>query len=122
MENGVGRDRASARVAAAVKPPVDIGTYYTNVGMDYRAWSRNFNMHFGYYRWPANPMALEAMLEELSRQVFTRLDLAAGMKVLDLGCGLGAPARTLTVEHAVAVTAVTCVDWQIARARALSDA
>jgi MPBQ/MSBQ methyltransferase len=122
MENGVGRDRASARVAAAVKPPVDIETYYTNVGMDYRAWSRNFNMHFGYYRWPANPMALEAMLEELSRQVFTRLDLAAGMKVLDLGCGLGAPARTLTAEHAVAVTAVTIVDWQIAKARALSDA
>ena len=122
MENGVGRDRASARVAAAVKPPVDIETYYTNVGMDYRAWSRNFNMHFGYYRWPANPMALEAMLEELSRQVFTRLDLAPGMRVLDLGCGLGAPARTLTVEHAVAVTAVTIVDWQIAKARALSDA
>lgn len=122
MENGVSTDRASDREPTAVKAPVDVETYYTNVGMDYRAWSRNFNMHFGYYRWPANPLALEAMLEELSRQVFTRLDLAAGMKVLDLGCGLGAPARTLTAEHAVAVTAVTIVDWQIARARALSDA
>src|SRR4029453_18288478 len=99
MENGV-RDRASARTAAAVNPPVDVETYYTNVGMEYRAWSRNFNIHFGYYRGPANPLALKAMLEELSRQVFTRLDLAAGMKVLDLGCGLGAPARTLTAEHA----------------------
>jgi len=100
----------------------DVETYYTTVGMDYRAWSRHFNMHFGYYRWPANPFALEAMLEELSRQVFQRLNLAPGMQVLDLGCGLGAPARALTAEHAVAVTAVTIVDWQIARARALGDA
>src|SRR5262245_61694433 len=122
MENGVSTDRASDREPTAVKAPLDVETYYTNVGMDYRAWSRNFNMHFGYYRWPANPFALEPMLEELSRQVFKRLDLAAGMKVLDLGCGLGAPARTLTAEHEVAVTAVTKVDWQIAKARALTDA
>jgi hypothetical protein len=25
--------------------PVDLVTYYTEAGMDYRAWSRNFNMH-----------------------------------------------------------------------------
>jgi hypothetical protein len=29
------------------------------------------------------------MLEEMSRQVFRRLDLLAGMRVVDLGCGLG---------------------------------
>lgn len=90
--------------------------------MDYRAWSRNFNMHFGYYVWPRNPFALEAMLEDMSRQVFRRLDLEDGMKVLDLGCGLGAPARTLIAEHAVSVTAVTIVEWQIAKARALTEA
>jgi len=89
--------------------------------MDYRAWSSNFNMHFGYYRWPANPFALEPMLEEMSRQVFRRLDLVAGMNVLDLGCGLGAPARTLIAEHAVALTAVTIVEWQITKARALQE-
>src|SRR5262249_30119797 len=101
--------------------PVDLQTYYTEAGMDYRAWSRNFNMHFGYYLWPANPFALEPMLEEMSRQVFRRLELAAGMKVLDLGCGLGAPARTLIAEYAVVVTAVTIVEWQIGKARSLSE-
>jgi SAM-dependent methyltransferase len=90
--------------------------------MDYRAWSPNFNMPFGYYRWPANPFALEPMLEEMSREVFRRLDLAPGMSVLDLGCGLGAPARRLIAEHAVAVTAVTIVPWQIEKARALAAA
>src|SRR5262245_1073629 len=100
---------------------VAVETHYTEAGMDYRAWSRRFNMHFGYFRWPANPFALEPMLEEMSRQVFRRLDLAPGIKVLDLGCGLGAPARTLVADHAVDLTAVTIVDWQIAKARALTE-
>jgi MPBQ/MSBQ methyltransferase len=106
-------------VAAPV--PVDLVTYYTEAGMDYRAWSRNFNMHFGFYRWGMSPLALESMLEEMSRQVFRRLALGEGMKVLDLGCGLGAPARALIQQHGVAATAVTKVEWQIAMARKLSQ-
>ncbi len=98
---------------------VDVTTYYTEAGMDYRAWSRGFNMHFGYWRWGMNPLALENMLEEMSRQVFERLDLRTGMRVLDLGCGLGAPARTLVTAHGVAVTAVTIVPSQIEMARTI---
>src|SRR5262249_42721701 len=79
------------------------------------------NMHFGYFRGPANPFALEAMLEEMSRQVFRRLDLQPGMRVLDLGCGLGAPARTLIAEQAVELTAVTVLPWPIAQAPALTE-
>jgi MPBQ/MSBQ methyltransferase len=100
--------------------PVDLVTYYTEAGMDYRAWSRNFNMHFGFYRWGMNPLALESMLEEMSQQVFRRLALQDGMKVLDLGCGLGAPTRALIKQHDVATTAVTKVEWQLAMAQKLS--
>ena len=88
--------------------------------MDYRAWSRNFNMHFGFYRWGMNPLALESLLEEMSQQVFRRLALQDGMKVLDLGCGLGAPTRALIKQHDVATTAVTKVEWQLAMAQKLS--
>src|SRR5258706_2327270 len=102
--------------------PLDLETYYSEAGMDYRAWSRKFNMHFGFYRWGMNPFRLENMLEEMSRQVFARLALEPGMQVLDLGCGLGAPARTLIAEHPVAVTAVTKVEWQIAMAQQLERA
>ena len=109
-----------ARPSAAARPPVDLATYYTEAGMDYRAWSRGFNMHFGYWRRWLNPLARERMLEEMSRQVFRRLALAPGMRVIDLGCGLGAPARRLVAEHAVALTAVTIVPWQIEKARALT--
>ena len=110
-----------AEAPAATPPaPVDLETYYTEAGMDYRAWSRGFNMHFGYWRPWLNPLARERMLEEMSRQVFRRLRLVPGMRVLDLGCGLGAPARALVGEHAVALTAVTLVPWQVEKARALT--
>ncbi len=105
--------------AADSGPPINLETYYTEAGMDYRAWSRAFNMHFGYWRWPQNPFALEAMLEEMSRQVFRRLAPADGDRLLDLGCGVGAPARALIAGHSVAVTAVTRVPWQIAMAHDL---
>jgi MPBQ/MSBQ methyltransferase len=116
-----GQALSTAKQGAAAPAPVDLVTYYTEAGMDYRAWSSNFNMHFGFYRWGMNPLALESMLEEMSQQVFHRLDLSEGMKVLDLGCGLGAPTRALIKQHDVAATAVTKVEWQIAMARKLSQ-
>jgi MPBQ/MSBQ methyltransferase len=111
---------SASKQGAAAPVPVDLVTYYTEAGMDYRAWSRNFNMHFGFYRWSMNPLALESMLEEMSQQVFRRLALQDGMKVLDLGCGLGAPTRALAKQHDVATTAVTKVEWQLAMAQKLS--
>jgi len=112
---------AGSESAAATTPVVDLTTYYTEAGMDYRAWSRGFNMHFGYWRAWMNPFALERMLEQMSREVFRRLDLRDGDRVLDLGCGVGAPARALIAERAVAVTAVTKVGWQIDMARRLGE-
>ena len=57
-------------------PTVELATHYTEAGMDYRAWSPRFNMHFGYWR-RGLTLALEPMLEEMSRQVFARLALEA---------------------------------------------
>jgi len=112
---------ASAVEPATARVPVDLDTYYTEAGMDYRAWSRGFNMHFGFWRPWMNPFALERMLEQMSREVFARLALADGDRVLDLGCGVGAPARTLIAARRVAVTAVTKVEWQIAMAQRLAE-
>src|SRR4029077_8249985 len=111
-----GQALSNPQPGAVAPVPVDLVTYYTEAGMDYRPWSRNFNMHFGFYRWGMNPLALARMLEEMSRQVFRRLALGEGMKVLDLGCGLGAPARALIQQNVVAAMAVTKVEWQIAMA------
>lgn len=92
--------------------------YYTDTGLDYRAWSRDFNMHFGYWRWGLNPLAREAMLEEMNRQVFAQLD--DGL-ILDLGCGLGATMRSLARHRpSTRVVGLTLVPWQVEQATALN--
>ena len=66
--------------------------YYESAGPDYAAWSKNLNMHFGYWRPWMNPFRREAMLEEMSLQLFSALfdGNEEPQRVLDLGCGFGA--------------------------------
>lgn len=98
--------------------------YYSETGLDYGTWSRQFNMHFGYWRWPFNPFRREQMLEEMNRQVIQRLQLTeAERSIFDLGCGLAAPARTLARAHPQKqVTGVTIVPWQVQKAEELNRA
>jgi hypothetical protein len=51
IEEAVAQPVASAQVA----PQIGLEQYYSEAGPDYAAWSREFNMHFGYYRAGANP-------------------------------------------------------------------
>lgn len=71
-----------------------IVAYYTAAALDYRAWSKGFNMHFGFWRPGLNPFRRETMLEELNRQALSRLDIPHGKaRLVDLGGGTGATAR-----------------------------
>ncbi len=76
---------------------VDLEEYYSEAGPDYAAWSRGFNMHFGFYRRGMNPVDREGMLERMNVEVLERLDIdpAKRCSVLDMGCGLGATLRSL---------------------------
>ncbi|BFM12160.1 hypothetical protein R50072_23130 [Simiduia litorea] len=105
------------------KPQLDIINYYVEAGMDYEPWSRNYNMHFGYYRWGLNPFKLEAMLEQMNQEVLQRLQLNTEHKnhLIDLGCGVGSCARycveNLTNTH---VTGISIVPHQVEQAKARS--
>src|SRR5215471_17366137 len=96
MTNAVAKainETAAKRVSNTHVPPhIGLEQYYSEAGPDYAAWSREFNMHFGYYRAGANPLRREPMLEQMNAEVLTRLHLNAITEpsVLDLGCGLGA--------------------------------
>ncbi|MBL7776219.1 MAG: methyltransferase domain-containing protein [Saprospiraceae bacterium] len=98
--------------------------YYNETGLDYGSWSKEFNMHFGYWRWPFNPLRRERMLEEMNLQVIQRLQLTeADQSIFDLGCGLAAPARSLARVHpGKRITGVTIVPWQVQKAEALNRA
>ena len=61
--------------------------FYEEAGLDYEHWSRGLNMHLGFYRRGINPFDREAMLEQMNREVATRLGVDAGSAavLLDLG-------------------------------------
>jgi SAM-dependent methyltransferase len=114
--------------AARAIPPLDhesIRAYFVATQEDYRRWSRNYNMHFGYFVPGMNPFDREAMLERMNAEVVATLGLRAESpaRVLDMGCGTGATARALARTHSrVEVTCVTIVPEQIALGRRLNQA
>jgi cyclopropane fatty-acyl-phospholipid synthase-like methyltransferase len=123
--------RASEQAVSApgfvhsVEPPIGLEQYYSEAGPDYAAWSREFNMHFGYYCLGANPLHREAMLEQMNAEVLSRLQLDGipEPRLLDLGCGLGATLRSFARRLPDAkLTGLTRVPWQVEHARSLNDA
>lgn len=100
----------------------EVISYYEDTGLDYGEWSRNFNMHFGYYRFPMNPFIREPMLEAMNQEVFKYLQLRPEDKLIyDLGCGLGAPCRSLAKTFAgKSIKGITIVPWQIDKASQLT--
>jgi MPBQ/MSBQ methyltransferase len=110
---------------AQAKPQIGVEQYYSEAGPDYGAWSREFNMHCGYYRAGANPLDRESMLEQMNREVLARLDVDSveEPRLLDLGCGLGATLRSFSRRLPQArLLGLTRVPWQVERASSLNDA
>lgn len=97
----------------------DIAQYYTIAGPDYETWSRNFNMHFGYYRRFSDFFSLEKMLVNMNDEVLSHLGLDRDQpsRVADLGCGMGTVARYAVRHFPLAqVTGFTIVDDQVIKA------
>lgn len=64
---------------------------YDEATEDYEFWSKDFNMHFGYYiPFKTTLFKRDTMLNEMNNQVFNRLNFSKrnGL-VMDLGCGIG---------------------------------
>ncbi len=112
-------------IAADFAPQISLEQYYSEAGPDYAAWSREFNMHFGYYRAGANPLHREAMLEQMNAEVLARLELdgIAEPQLVDFGCGLGSTLRSFARRLPNAkLLGITRVPWQVEHACALNEA
>lgn len=90
--------------------------YFDASNRDYGVWSRDYNMHFGYWRRGVAWWRLEPMLSEMSLQILKRLnvDTQSQIRLVDLGGGVGATARTIATlcPHAT-IDVVTIVPSQI---------
>lgn len=90
--------------------------YFDASNRDYGVWSRDYNMHFGYWRRGVAWWRLEPMLSEMSRQILERLnvDSQARLRLVDLGGGVGAAARTIArLCPQATIDVVTIVPSQI---------
>ncbi len=85
-------------------------------------WSKEFNMHFGYYKFWMNPLSREPMLEEMNQQVFNHLGLIKeDVLVYDLGSGIAAPSRAFARRYPdKKIKGITIVGWQVEKANELN--
>ncbi|MBQ0733690.1 methyltransferase domain-containing protein [Aquimarina celericrescens] len=69
--------------------------FYDEATEDYEFWSKDLNMHFGYYiPFKTNLFKRDSMLNEMNNQVFDRLDVPKKNSLIaDLGCGIGGTMR-----------------------------
>ena len=104
------------QATATTSSAQDFQRYYEEAGPDYAAWSPNFNMHFGYFRWGMNPFRREPMLDQMNQEILQRLRLSqkSVSRVLDMGCGLGATLRSFARHLPKAdLNGITLVPWQL---------
>ena len=113
----------AAPTAATAASAENFQRYYEEAGPDYAAWSPNFNMHFGFFRWGMNPFSREAMLEQMNREVLNCLRLnTESARILDMGCGLGATLRSIARQlPAAQLQGITLVPWQLQQGRLLNE-
>lgn len=64
--------------------------------------------------------SLSASIARLEHTVASRLALKPGMHVLDAGCGIGGPMRSIARSHGASIEGATINAYQVKRARALN--
>ncbi|WP_033959252.1 methyltransferase domain-containing protein [Psychroserpens jangbogonensis] len=77
---------------------IEMIDFYNEATEDYEFWSKDFNMHFGYFSpFKTNIFKRDSMLNEMNNQVMKRLQIDSQKhRLVDLGCGMGA-----TMRHAL---------------------
>lgn len=94
--------------------------YYEETYLDYivlLGLRKHWGMHFAYYD-DQHRSVTEGVLN-LNRVLAEKVNIKAGMKVLDAGCGVGGSAIWLAKNRGAYVTGITIVEQQLNRARRL---
>ena len=95
---------------------IDIIDFYNEATEDYEFWSRDYNMHFGYFSlFKSNIFKRDSMLNEMNRQVLNRLKIGDKKSILaDLGCGMGASMKyALNTYKNLSAFGVTLSNFQL---------
>jgi sterol 24-C-methyltransferase len=88
----------------------DMVNHFYNLVTDFYEWGWGQSFHFG-PRWKN-----ETFMESLKRAEYhlaSRLSLVPGMKVLDVGCGVGGPMRNIAAFSGSTVEGITINQYQV---------
>ena len=100
----------------SMTPEEKLIDFYEEATEDYRHWSKNMNMHFGYFKWfQTNPFKRDSMLEFMNQILFSKLSIGSEPShIADLGCGMGATIRHgLTHYPNLSMTGFTISPFQV---------
>ncbi|MBC8755726.1 methyltransferase domain-containing protein [Kordia sp. YSTF-M3] len=92
--------------------------FYNEATEDYRFWSKDLNMHFGYFvPFKTCVFTRDVMLNQMNSEVFKRLNVSDQKKhIVDLGCGMGASIRHgISTYPKLAITGLTISPFQVAK-------
>ena len=109
--NGGGVQARKAQYARMVNDYYDVVTDFYEHG-----WGQSF--HFATRR---KGESFEASLARAEHYLALRLGLRTGMKVLDVGCGVGGPMRSIARFSGASVEGVNNNDYQLEKARSHNE-
>ncbi|MDY2587442.1 SAM-dependent methyltransferase [Winogradskyella aquimaris] len=101
---------------------IEMVDFYNEATEDYLFWSKDYNMHFGYFiPFKTNPFKRDSMLNQMNKQVIKRLNIGKTKhRLVDLGCGMGATMRyALNEYNNVLAYGVTMSDFQVKKGNGL---
>ncbi|MFD4673356.1 SAM-dependent methyltransferase [Lentzea sp. NPDC058450] len=79
------------------------------------------NLHVGYWSGADDTSAVEVATDQLTDLVIARTRISAGQRLLDVGCGLGKPARRVAAQAGVSVAGISDDPAQVKRATEAAD-
>lgn len=94
----------------------NITQFYNEATEDYSFWSKDFNMHFGYYiPFKTSLFHRDSMLNEMNQQVCNRLQIPnKNALIVDLGCGMGGSIRYMLRKYPLLhIIGVTLSPFQV---------
>ena len=90
--------------------------FYNKATEDYKFWSKDLNMHFGYYvPFKTNFLKRDTMLNKMNNHLFSLLNVKGKKShIADLGCGVGATMKYGVNKYPkIAITGFSISDFQV---------
>ena len=106
-----GRDRSKSNVA-----------YHYDIGNDLYRLFLDEDMQYSCAYWPSPDITLEEAQVRKKAHIVAKLDIKAGQRVLDIGCGWGGTALYIHQKTGAEVLGITLSEEQLTLARERADA